>query len=148
MENFYHVITIVIAVCAIVSPVLVALINNAHNRKMRKLELKHEFAVKQLDVYYKEKKEAFKSLVNSVGYLVSSPCELEQLEKLHSTAADALLFCSEENKQKIEDFLLFASSCKRHADEFTAEEMALCTKKISELSQSLNNELKSTTFNP
>lgn len=40
-QDFYSFLTIVIAVCAILSPILTALINNHHQKVMKKLEYKH-----------------------------------------------------------------------------------------------------------
>lgn len=41
VQDFYSFLTIVIAVCAILSPILTALINNHHQKVMKKLEYKH-----------------------------------------------------------------------------------------------------------
>lgn len=155
MEKYYQIITVVIACVAFISPIAVALINNWHNSKMRikemaheqdlkKLELDHQYAVKQLDVYYKEKKDAFQEFVKSIAYLVSSPYDSSQLQKLHSTAAQAILFCSEENKQRIKDLLMFANRCEENGRCLTREETTLFTQKTNEISYHLNEELKST----
>ena len=49
------IITIVIAVAAIISPVIVAVINNRYSLKMRSLEIGKELSQRQLDVYYADK---------------------------------------------------------------------------------------------
>lgn len=41
VQDFYSFITIVIAVCAILSPIITAIINNHHQKVMKKLEYKH-----------------------------------------------------------------------------------------------------------
>lgn len=40
-QDFYSFLTIVIAVCAILSPVITAIINNHHQKVMKQLEYKH-----------------------------------------------------------------------------------------------------------
>lgn len=41
VQDFYSFLTIVIAVCAILSPVITTIINNHHQKVMKKLEYKH-----------------------------------------------------------------------------------------------------------
>lgn len=43
-------VTIVIAISAIISPILVAIINNHHQAKMKKLEFKHQENLKNLEI--------------------------------------------------------------------------------------------------
>lgn len=54
------IITIVIAVAAIISPVIVAVINNRYSLKMRSLEIGKELSQRQLDVYYADKNRVYK----------------------------------------------------------------------------------------
>ncbi len=55
-------ITIVIALAAIISPILVALINNAHHSKMERLSLAHQEKMKEMDLQAKRKDESLKYL--------------------------------------------------------------------------------------
>lgn len=55
-------ITIVIALAAIISPILVALINNAHHSKMERLSLAHQEKIKEMDFQAKRKDESLKYL--------------------------------------------------------------------------------------
>lgn len=63
-------ITAIIAVSSFLSPIAVAIINNMHNTKMRKIELEHDEYIRwlnfqqstiinQFNVYYSDKKNAF-----------------------------------------------------------------------------------------
>ena len=63
-------ITAIIAVSSFISPIFVAIINNKHQIKMRRLELEHDeymrqldlqqqTMVRQFDIYYADKKSCF-----------------------------------------------------------------------------------------
>lgn len=57
--NLTVTISVIIALVALVSPIAVAIINNRYQARLRKMELQHDLEVKQMDVYYSEKKQAF-----------------------------------------------------------------------------------------
>lgn len=61
------IITIVIAVAAIISPVIVAVINNRYSLKMRSLEIGKELSQRQLDVYYADKNRVYNEFVVEAG---------------------------------------------------------------------------------
>lgn len=63
-------VTSVIALAAIVSPMLVAIINNSHQAKLKTLEFKHDSRVRQFEIYYADKKLRFR---NSSAPPESSP---------------------------------------------------------------------------
>ena len=44
-------VSVIIALCAIVSPILVAIINNRHQRKMKQLEIAKEHKMKAFETY-------------------------------------------------------------------------------------------------
>lgn len=97
------VITAVIAIAAFLSPVAVALINNHHAYKMKKLEfcheenmkklsLSHEAAQKQFEIYYTDKKLL---LVRYFAPLVTLPLRSNLLNAIKmSTPLSIQLFCS------------------------------------------------------
>ncbi|MBP3446487.1 MAG: hypothetical protein J6K64_04340 [Clostridia bacterium] len=154
MENYYQIITVVIGCVAFLSPIVVSLINNRHNAKMRekemahqqkmkKIELEHEYAIKQLDVYYKEKKDAFSKFLISAGSIFFDTSSTKHtLNDLESAAANALLFCSYENKDRILIFLKYANNYE--VIPFTTEKKREFSDKLAEISYFLNEELKST----
>ncbi|WP_419023858.1 hypothetical protein [Emergencia sp.] len=49
------IITAIIAVAAIISPILVALINNHHSYRMRQLDIKRKIGQQQFDTCHTEK---------------------------------------------------------------------------------------------
>lgn len=44
-------ISVIIALCAIISPILVAIINNLYNMRMKKIEITKEFRLKAIENY-------------------------------------------------------------------------------------------------
>lgn len=68
--NITWTITAIIAVSSFLSPIVVAIINNRHHARLRKMELEHDeyirwldlqqtTTVKQFDIYYADKKKIF-----------------------------------------------------------------------------------------
>ena len=73
-------VTVLIALSAIISPILVALINNRHQAKMKKLELEHLSEIKRIEA--KEAKEQstnkylhslFDNYLQSTGRCIANP---------------------------------------------------------------------------
>jgi hypothetical protein len=158
LENYYQIITVVIGCVAFLSPIAVSLINNLHNSKMRvkemaherelkRIELHHELEVKQLDVYYKEKKEAFEQFLITAGRLLYNVGSTKGIPDLHAVAAAALLYCSEENKARILEFLKYATTDVERLHDIPIDERVEFSEIITELSYHLNEELKSTANN-
>lgn len=51
MDNIATIISVIVALCAIISPILVSIINNHHNLKMKKIELTKEHRIKAIENY-------------------------------------------------------------------------------------------------
>ncbi len=51
MDNLATTIATIVAVCAIVSPIAVAIINNRYNIKMKKMEITRDFRLKAIENY-------------------------------------------------------------------------------------------------
>ncbi len=73
-------VTIVIALAAIISPILVALINNAHHSKMEALSHSHQEKMKELDLQAKRESEnlkylhsIFENYLQSASRCIASP---------------------------------------------------------------------------
>ena len=148
------VITAVIAIAAFLSPVAVALINNHHAYKMKKLEfcheenmkklsLSHEAAQKQFEIYYADKKTAFSEVLRSAGNFTASKQSLERYQNVHSAVDTALLFCDSQNQKTLISFMdkidneVFGSGSSR-------EERTMYSSLIASLGCELNKELTST----
>ncbi len=132
-------ITAIIAVSSFLSPIFVAIINNFHQRKLRKLELEYDMSLKKLTVFYENKKNAFSNFLCEAGKACTDmglpPTELD----FYAHAQTAILFASKENQ------LLISSFIQTAAEELdgTASDFA-CHKLQSQLSSiaiALNKEL-------
>lgn len=68
-QNFYPFLTIVIAVCAILSPVVTAIINNHHQKVMKQLDYKHLEHEEQL----RHEREICEGYVRAAGACIHRP---------------------------------------------------------------------------
>lgn len=100
-------VTSVIALAAIVSPTLVAIINNTHQTKLKILEFKHDSQVRQFEIYYADKKAAFSEFIRAAGVFASYRADTSAYADLLSALNRALLFCDHKNKTVLHDFLDF-----------------------------------------
>lgn len=125
--NITWTITAIIAVSSFLSPIFVAIINNRHHSKMRKLELAHDEQLRKLDlqqqntihqfdIYYADKKKAFSDFLQAAGDYYASKHTLESYMKVQATAHSALLFCNGTTQAKLFDFLEYVDTV---ADEAT-----------------------------
>lgn len=136
--NLTVTISVIIALVALVSPIAVAIINNHYQAKLRKIELQHDLEVKRMDLYYAEKKQAYYDLLKIAGIYRISPDPIN-LEKLQSAAYSAILFCNQENKEKIDSFLYFANELFKKPYQ-NLDKIQYCESLFS-LSSALNDEL-------
>lgn len=136
--NLTITISVIIALIALISPVAVAIINNRHQVKLRKMELHHDLEVKQMDLYYSEKKQAFYDLLKIAGVYRTSP-DQTNLGKLQSAAYSAILFCNWENKDKIQSFVKLANDVFNQS--FPSDERIKYCEALYSLSSVLNDEL-------
>lgn len=100
-------VTSVIAIAAIVSPMLVAVINNTHQTKLKILEFKHDSRVRQFEIYYADKKAAFSEFIRAAGVFASDRSDTSAYADLLSALNRAVLFCDHKNKTVLHDFLDF-----------------------------------------
>lgn len=103
-------VTSVIAIAAIVSPTLVAIINNTHQTKLKILEFRHDSRVRQFEIYYADKKAAFSEFIRAAGAFASDRADTSAYADLLSALNRALLFCDHKNKTVLHDFLGFIDS--------------------------------------
>ncbi len=136
--NLTITISVIIALIALISPVAVAIINNRYHMKLRKLELQHEITVKQMDVYYSDKKQAYDRFLKIAGAyrLCPTPTNLGELQ---SAAYSAVLFCNQENKANIQSFIKAAN--EELDQSFSIEKRRKYSEALFSLSSLLNDEL-------
>lgn len=137
-------ITSIIALIALVSPILVALINNAHHSKIRKMELQKQMEQKQFDTYYSDKAKAYSEFAHYAGALVAKIEYADSYSDLYSSIHKVLLMCSEENKQILADFINHLNPVLIGKSHITQEWEETYLAKLSVLTIALNNELQST----
>lgn len=136
--NLTVTISVIIALVALVSPIAVAIINNRYQARLRKMELQHDLEVKQMDLYYSEKKQAFYDFLKIAGVYRTSPDQIN-LGKLQSAAYSAILFCNQENKDKIQSFVRLANEVFNQS--FPSDERIKYCEALYSLSSVLNDEL-------
>lgn len=137
-------ITTIIALIALVSPILVALINNAHHSKIRKMELQKQMEQKQFDTYYSDKEKAYSEFAHYAGTLVAKIDYADSYSDLYSSIHKVLLLCDQENKQLLTDFINHLNPVLIGKSDTTQEWEEAYLVKLSALTVALNNELRST----
>lgn len=127
------------AIAAIIAPVLVAIINNLHQRSLRKLELDHEITTMKLDSLYTDKKEAFLNFLINAGKVGTDEAQHEPEMDFYGYTQVAILFASEENQKLISDF---SSDIMQYIDtKIPPERYDELKGKLSTVAASLNKEL-------
>lgn len=146
-------ITAIIAVSSFLSPIFVAIINNRHHAKIRKMELEHDECVrwldlqqstiiKQFDIYYEDKKKAFSHFAHDAGLFSFAKQNHHEYQALQASAHTAMLFCNESNCHLLSDFLEYADNI--FGDGYSKNERDEYTKTFTSVITSLNKELAST----
>ena len=151
--NITWTITAIIAVSSFLSPIVVAMINNRHHARLRKMELEHDeyirwldlqqtTAVKQFDIYYADKKKSFADFANAAGQFSFSKQTAQAYQELQSTTHIAMLYCNKSNYDLLSGFLEYADSI--FGNGYTRNERDEYTKTLTSITTSLNEELAST----
>lgn len=130
-ELLLTIIPIVVALSGILSPVLVAHLNNSHQLKMRKLELDFELTKSQAEMFYSCKKNAYDNLLQAIGKQLQNT-SIVDWRNLRSAINSAILYANKENQILITDFLKELDSGETSAE------------KMTELAKSLNDDLQNT----
>ena len=151
--NITWTITAIIAVSSFLSPIAVAIINNRHHARIRKMELEHDeymrwldlqqaTVIKQFDIYYADKKKAFADFANAAGQFSHSKQSINVYQSLQSTTHIAMLYCNKSNYDLLSDFLAYADSIWGNG--YTKNERGEYTKTFTSIATALNKELAST----
>ena len=140
-EILLMLIPIVIALAAVISPVIVASINNKHQFKTRRLELDYELTKMQQETYYADKKAAFDTLLQKIGQHLTRQSNANSWDEFRSATNSAILFASDENKKLIIEFLNFAEEMRAP---LSSKDREKYFDKMTTLATSLNHELFNT----
>ena len=136
------------------SPIAVAIINNIHHTKIRKLELTHDehlrqmdlqvqAATRQSDIYYSDKKLAFSEFAECAGAFSLSRKDGNRYQALHSSIDRALIFCTSDNRALLKDFQHYIDSQIYQSTHGTNEHIEY-SDTVNKICCSLNQELEST----
>lgn len=151
--DFTITVSVILAICALISPIITALINNRHHSKIRKLELQHdkdlrsanlmhEILTRQADIYYHDKKEAFSDFLLKAGSFSLEQGRDHPYEALHSSIDKALLFCDPDNQKLLCDFQNYID-VDFFESEDTSHKRSEYSKTLNYLALSLGKELAS-----
>ena len=137
--NLTVTISVIVALAALISPIIVACINNWHHTKIRRLELEHDMSMKKLSIFYEDKKNAFSNfLLNAGKVCTDEESNVEELD-FYAYAQLASLFASTENRQRISRF---TSEIMQYLNTgIPPERYDYFLKAVSDIADALNNEL-------
>lgn len=120
-------ITVVIAISAIISPIITTLLNNHHLYKMRKLD--DEAELRKTSYFYK--RGIFEDYMRYAGQCIA-PATAETLENYGATYALALIYFPDELLDKIIDI----------NEDFSKHHWSSALIKLNELSPELRKQLQ------
>ncbi len=107
VENeIYDLITVIIAITAIIAPVLVAFINNQHQKLMKKIDLEKEEKETAYKQYYSDKKNTYEEFLQIAGAFTPDNNRPNAVpEGLASAASKALIYASDNCQIEITAFV-------------------------------------------
>lgn len=152
MSKLSLILSIGIALAAVISPIFVAIINNLHSSKIRKIELEHDEEMKRIEAskrtfekHYEteflSKSKAFSNLMECASQYYADMSNPDKLASLYASAFTAVSLCSiQECRNKITNFIESANNM------FYSNEIDVHSKEnfifdMSVLSNSLTKEL-------
>ena len=147
-------ITAIIAVSSFFSSIAVAVINNHHHAKMRKMELdydqrikeldlKQQVIIRQADIYYADKKRAYSEVLKCAGNFSFQKQNTESYGILHSAIDNAILFCSSNTRNSLDSFLSKVNA-KFLGGNLSEPELLEYSNEVSLLAVALSHDLEST----
>lgn len=127
-------ISIILAICALFAPSITAIINNRHQYKIRKLELRHNEFLHQSDMTYKNKYEIYKKFIQEASNYSTFNDYSDQYIKILSCLQSVLLLCDGKTLPLI---LKFQAMLENYSSSDQNEYLKL----ITSISNSFNREL-------
>lgn len=95
MDKLSTIVTISVAIAAIISPILTALINNKHQTKIKKMELEHDHYEKAVTY----QRNIFENYLRITGHYIGSEFEdYEDQKKYNDAYLSILLYTPDELK--------------------------------------------------
>ncbi len=138
MENYIQfdftiTISVILALCALIAPIITAFINNCHQRKLRKQELKYDLAKYQMDILFQKKIDAyqrFTALASKYGLFKDYTTEYSDM---HASFQEVVLLCDPITAALLDEFFVYMKQPKGHRDDY--EQL------LTAISKSFNREL-------
>lgn len=143
--NPIAVITLLITCTSFLHPICVAIINNLHNTKIRKLEFSHQETIKQFETYYANKEQAYSKFIEDAGSLIFDIKNANSHRAIFVSLHNAMLLCDEDKFPMFDEFLEIVNRHLLQIDQPSLEWETNYLHKLSELSKALNSELCSIT---
>lgn len=143
-------ITAIIALVSLLSPIVVTIINNQHQYKIKKMESRNSIKEKLIQNYYLDKSTAFRTFLVNAGNYCSIYWNREFHTSMCASLENALLYC--ENTETLELLLEFNQYINNkfstlRNDNKGIEDILEITNKLTYISIALNKELSDTTYN-
>lgn len=109
-------ISVIVALCAIISPMLVAIINNRHALKVKEIELSYSLKEKQLTTLYQDKFTAYEKLINEIGTFIAHNKNSDCFGSLSTAIQNAYIVANTDCTYKIQSFAKYISDDAFGAD--------------------------------
>ena len=94
VSDWSGLVAMVVAICALISPILTAIFNNWHQRKMKQMEYDHQEREDQL----KREREIYEGYIRAAGAAVQSGT-LDNLSEFGSHSALAMYYAPKELRE-------------------------------------------------
>ena len=129
-------ISIILAICALFAPSITAVINNKHQYKIRKLELRNDRVLKQNQALYERKCDTYMALTRAAGQYATYPTNSTFQSALLVSIQSAILLCDSATLP----LLLRINDMVDGSEQFDVSQFLL---DLTSLSEALNKELNS-----
>lgn len=102
-------ISVILALCAVIAPVITAIINNRHQYKIRNLELQHDLKMSRLNSQYKVKLNMYQEFVDLAWKCINESLYVDSKHNLLSISEKCLLICNSAAHKNLISFISFVS---------------------------------------
>lgn len=151
MSELSIILSVALALAAVFSPIVVAIINNRHAAKMRIADFKHQEEIKRMELLkqmeeirfqkeFETKREAFSKLIERASKYHSDMSNASALDVLYSSAYYSASVCSNEKCREVINRFAESANHKFKID-VNSNTIDYFSGELSILSESLSEEL-------
>lgn len=144
MESATEIVALCVAALSFVSSFMITVINNCHNREIKRIEVEFEMHKTHLNLQYEHKSKLYEAVTVAAGsYSISD--DYANLSELRAAIGSAILVASPTNQNMLMEFLHMANNLSYNGCSYDeCEEIKYkYIQDLCELSIALNAELKS-----